>query len=71
VFVVDTNVLLYVGNSQSPRHGVARGLRESWLSGPHALYVTWGIVYEFLRVATHRAVFPRPLTFLEALSLRC
>jgi hypothetical protein len=28
--------------------------------------VTWPIVYEFLRVTTHRAVLPSPLSLLDA-----
>ena len=30
-------------------------------------YLTEGILYEFLRVATHARVFDRPLTWREAL----
>jgi uncharacterized protein len=28
--------------------------------------ITWSVVYEFMRVVTHRSVFPHPLTFADA-----
>jgi toxin-antitoxin system PIN domain toxin len=66
VFVVDTNWLLYAVNGSSEHHDRARNALNEWLQSGRALRLTWGIVYEFLRVATHRAVFPRPLRFREA-----
>ncbi len=68
MFVVDANVLLHAANSGSPHHRKARAALLEWLDGPYAFHLTWGIVYEFLRVATHRAVFARPLSFEEALA---
>lgn len=61
MFVVDTNLLLYAVNLDSPDHARARGLLEEWRSGDRSWFLTWGIVYEFLRVSTHSRVFPRPL----------
>lgn len=68
MFVVDTNVLLHTVNSASPHHPRARAALLEWLEGPHVVHLTWGIVYEFLRVSTHRAVFPQPLTFAQAMA---
>jgi len=62
VFVVDTNVLVYAADASSPHHGVCRRLIESWRAGESAWYLTWGIVYEFLRVVTHPRVFKAPWT---------
>jgi len=31
-------------------------------------FMTWGIVYEFLRVSTHRKVFPKPLSLKKSIS---
>ena len=53
MFVVDTNVLLYAADESSPFHRRCRKLLESWRKQASAWYVTWGICYEFLRVATH------------------
>jgi toxin-antitoxin system PIN domain toxin len=61
VFVVDTNILLYAVNPDTPEHARARALLEDWRAGARTWFVTWGIVYEFLRVSTHGAIFPQPL----------
>lgn len=61
MFVVDANLLLYAVNSDSPDHPSARELLEEWRHGERTWFMTWGIIYEFLRVSTHGSVFPRPL----------
>jgi toxin-antitoxin system PIN domain toxin len=61
VFVVDTNILLFAVNTDSADHERARALVEEWRAGERPWFLTWGIVYEFLRVSTHRSVFPEPL----------
>jgi toxin-antitoxin system PIN domain toxin len=65
--VIDTNLMLYGANSDATEFVRARefltgvgATRDSW-------YVTDGILYEFLRVATHAKVFSNPLTWREAL----
>lgn len=65
--VIDTNVMLYGANSDAPEHARARAFLSRVGAGPDAWYVTDGIIYEFLRVATHGKVFPSPLTWREAL----
>jgi uncharacterized protein len=60
VFVVDTNVLVYAAEVSFPEHERARAKLEAWRKSPGAWYLTWPIVYEFLRVTTHPAVFRRP-----------
>jgi len=66
VFVVDTNLLLYAVNPDSPDHKRARALLDDWRRGERTWFLTWGIVYEFLRVSTHGSVFPRPLELPSA-----
>jgi hypothetical protein len=61
VFVVDTNLLLYAVNPDAPDHDRAHALLHEWRAGNRSWFLTWGIVYEFLRVSTHGSVFPRPL----------
>lgn len=61
MFVVDTNLLLYAVNPDSPEHERAHGKLEAWRRGDRSWFVTWGIVYEFLRVSTHPQVFAEPL----------
>lgn len=66
--VVDTNVLLYAANSDAPEHAATRELVEGIGRTADAWYLTEGIVYEFLRVATHPKVFVAPLGAAEAFS---
>ena len=73
MFVVDTNVLIYGVDTDAPDHARCRVLLESFREMTTPWYVTWGIVYEFLRVVTHPRVLTRPFTpeqawmFLDAL----
>jgi hypothetical protein len=60
MFVVDTNVLVYAANSAAPEHERCRKLLLGWRRQSLPWHVTWGILYEFLRVATHPRVFERP-----------
>jgi toxin-antitoxin system PIN domain toxin len=66
MFVIDTNVLLYAADASSPDHASNRRLLENASSGSTPWFLTWGIVYEFLRVATHPRVYARPRTAAEA-----
>jgi uncharacterized protein len=73
MFVVDTNVLIYAADVDSPFHDRCREGLERWRRQATAWYVTWGILYEFLRITTHPRVFRSPWTvsqswgFIEAL----
>jgi hypothetical protein len=73
MFVVDTNILIYAADSRAREQANCRALLEQWRSRPEAWYLTWGIVYEFLRVTTHPRVFRHPWnlgqawSFIEAL----
>ena len=60
MFVVDTNILVYAANCDVPEHGKCRALLQTWREQSSPWYLTWGIVYEFLRVATHPHVFRTP-----------
>jgi hypothetical protein len=60
VFVVDTNVLVYAADADSPQHTRCRALLERWRLQAAAWYMTWGIIYEFLRITTHPRVFRSP-----------
>lgn len=60
MFVVDTNILVYGANADSPSHERYRELVSTWRRGPDVWFLTWGIVFEFLRVVTHPRVLARP-----------
>lgn len=66
MFVIDTSLLLYAVNPDSPDHSRALALVEEWRRGGRSWFLTWGIVYEFLRVSTHPRVFPDPLSLDSA-----
>lgn len=58
--VVDTNVLVYAADASSPFHPACRDWLETQRRGVGAWFLTWSIVYEFLRVTTHPSVMRRP-----------
>ncbi len=66
MFVVDTNILIYGADMDSPDHARCRELIERWRVQATPWYVTWGIVYEFLRVVTHPRVLNRPFSASQA-----
>lgn len=68
MFVVDTNVLVYAADADAPEHGPCRSALEGWRLSRTPWYLTWGIVYEFLRVVTHPRVLRRPFDTADALS---
>jgi toxin-antitoxin system PIN domain toxin len=67
VFVVDANVLLYAVNASSPQHRPSRAWLDGALNGQEAVGFAWTALLAFVRLATHRAVFDRPLTSEEAI----
>jgi hypothetical protein len=68
MFVVDTNILIYAADKDAPAHRRCRALVERWRKQTTPWYVTWGIVYEFVRVVTHPRVLRRPFSPAEAWS---
>jgi toxin-antitoxin system PIN domain toxin len=68
MFVVDTHVFIYAVDTSSPGHRRCRRLVDEWRSGTLPWFTTWGILYEFLRVATHPRVFAQPLSSSQAWS---
>jgi uncharacterized protein len=66
MFVVDTNILVYAADEDSPFHKICRDKVEEWRRLTTPWYSTWGIMYEFLRVITHPRVFRKPWTAPKA-----
>ncbi len=60
MIVVDTNVLVYAANLDSPFHSACNDWLRRRQRQLGAWYTTWPIIYEFLRVTTHPRVLPRP-----------
>lgn len=66
MFAVDTNVLVYAADEHASAHAHCRQLLEGWRRQQAAWYVTWSILYEFLRVVTHPKVLKAPWTAVQA-----
>ena len=67
--LVDANVLLYAVNEGSPQHRRARTWLDAALNGHEAVGFAWIVLLAFMRLATHRAVFPRPLDVGDAIGV--
>ena len=59
---LDSNLLLYASDAASPFHERSREVVEAFARGPGLVYLFWPVLIAYLRVATHAAVFERPLT---------
>ena len=66
MFVVDTNVLLYAADRAAPEHEKCHRNLQTWRERTAPWYLTWGIIYEFLRVATHPRVLKSPWSTEQA-----
>jgi toxin-antitoxin system PIN domain toxin len=64
---VDANVLLYASDATSERHDRARALVERIAAGPELVYVFWPTIMAYLRIATHPAIFDRPIARRDAI----
>jgi toxin-antitoxin system PIN domain toxin len=66
VLVVDANVLIYAANSAARRHSEAREWLERSLAGAGAVGFAWVVLLAFLRLTTHPAILPRPMSADES-----
>ena len=64
---VDVNVMLYASDQSSRYHDTAVELLDRLAGGPELLYVFWPVAIGYLRMSTHPAIFPRPLSPEDAL----
>ena len=65
--IVDTNILLYAANVDAAEHSTAVRFLKEAATASSQWFLTEGILYEFLRVATHPRVFSSPLSWKQAL----
>jgi toxin-antitoxin system PIN domain toxin len=66
LFAADTNILLYAAIEQFAEHKKARRILQNWRESKEPWFITWNVVYEFVRVSTHASVLQRPLTLSSA-----
>lgn len=69
MLVVDANVLLYAVNSTAADHDRARTWLDGALAGHDTLAFSWTVMLAFVRLSTHPAVFPTPLTPDQAIEI--
>lgn len=69
MILVDADLLLYAYNASAPEHPRASAWLAERLSQPEPVALAWPILGAFLRLATHRAIYPSPYTTAEATAL--
>jgi toxin-antitoxin system PIN domain toxin len=67
--LVDANVLLYAVNERAAHHDRSRSWLDACLGGEGTVGFCWAVLLAFVRLSTHRAVFERPLSSAQALSV--
>jgi toxin-antitoxin system PIN domain toxin len=60
-YSLDVNVLLYASDESSPLHEKARAFLDARAEDPEMLGLSWSTLTTYLRIATHPAIFRRPL----------
>ena len=63
----DVNTLLYAVNSASDQHAAALSALRQGFNNPRGVAFAWAALLAFLRLATRRGIFPRPLSVEDAL----
>ncbi|HEX8157612.1 MAG TPA: type II toxin-antitoxin system VapC family toxin [Solirubrobacteraceae bacterium] len=66
MLLVDANVLLHAVNRSAREHETARAWLHSALAGTEPVAFAWIVLLAFLRLATHPAIFTRPLSSEQA-----
>jgi uncharacterized protein len=65
-YAIDVNILLYASDGDSPKHDRAYAFLRQCVSGREVFCLAWVTVMSYLRMATHPAIFSRPLAHEEA-----
>jgi len=65
---LDSNILVYASDDESPFQLKALALLEDLAAGPDLLYVFWPALFGYLRMTTHSAIFLSPLSPAAALA---
>jgi len=69
VILIDANLLLYACNEAAPEHAVARKWLDEAITSGETVRFAWSTLNTFLRIATHRSIFPRPMNPEEAIRI--
>jgi toxin-antitoxin system PIN domain toxin len=68
VILIDANLVLYAYDRGAEQHAKSRAWLEAVLAGPDLVRFGWVTLWGFLRIATHRRIFDRPLSMSEAIA---
>jgi len=63
---VDANILVHASNQSDSVHLQAIQLVQRLAAGPDLFYLFWPVVLGYLRIVTHPAILPKPLSSREA-----
>lgn len=66
-FGIDANILLCASDTESPAHERAVAFLHGCTAGRELFCIAWVTAMSYLRIATHPAIFSRPLTAIEAM----
>ena len=69
MILIDANLLLYAYDSESPHHEAARTWLETAMSSGHPLRFALITLLAFVRIASDRRIYTRPLSPAETCSL--
>jgi toxin-antitoxin system PIN domain toxin len=64
---LDANILVYASNRADPLHEPAEALVRRLARGPELVYLFWSTIMGYLRIVTHSAILPRPLSARDAM----
>ena len=65
-FGIDVNILLYASDESSPLYDKAAEFLSRCASGREVFCLAWVTLMSYVRMATHPAIFDRPLTHEDA-----
>lgn len=64
--LVDANVLLYAVDEGAEHHELSHRWLDAQMSGRETILLPWVSLLAFVRVATHPAIYERPLSMADA-----
>lgn len=67
-FTFDANVLLYASDETGTYHSRARAFLDQVARSSDLVYLFWPTVMAYLRIATHPAIFEKPLSPADAIA---
>lgn len=68
-FTIDTNILLYAVNKDSPFHLRAKSFIGSCAENDKIWYISWVVIHAFIRISTHPKIMSIHLTSDESTSI--